>query len=203
MTLTRSRGSGPAPVLLALFDAPWAPLYVAAIFVFHPWLGYMAIAGGFVLTGLSWMNQRSTEGPLGASTLASLAAERQADNLKSEAELVQALGMSAAAYERLRLCRDRALVQGIAASDLTGRYAVLTRTVRLFLQSAMLGLAAWLVLRAELSAGAMIAASVLMGRALQPVEQAVAQWGVVTRAGQARTRLSGLLERSPPITDCP
>ncbi|WP_294984862.1 type I secretion system permease/ATPase [Tabrizicola sp.] len=187
-----------SPVLLALFDAPWAPVFVAAIFVFHPWLGWLAIFGGLVIVGLSWLNQQGTEAPLKGANLATLAADRQAENLKSDSELIQALGMSGAAFARLKLGRDRALAAGLAASDISGRYAVAIRTFRLFLQSAMLGLAAWLVLRQELSAGAMIAASILMGRALQPVEQAVGQWPVVTRARQARDRLSGLLAQTPP-----
>ncbi len=187
-----------SPVLLAIFDAPWAPLFAAAIFVFHPWLGYLAIGGGVIIVALSWLNQRSTDAPLQTANLASLSAERQAENLKSESELIQALGMSGAAFNRLKLRRDRSLDAGLAASDAAGRYGVLIKTFRLFLQSAMLGLAAWLVLRQELSAGAMIASSILMGRALQPVEQAVGQWSVVTRARQAKARLAELLANTQP-----
>ena len=195
-----------SPVALTVFDAPWAPVFVAAIFVFHPWLGFLALAGGLVIVGLSWRNQHATARPLQASNVASLAAERQAENLKQEAELVQSLGMAGAAFARLKARRDLALDTGLEASDAAGRYSVTIKTFRLFLQSAMLGLAAWLVLQQELSAGAMIAASVLMGRALQPVEQAVGQWSVVTRARQARTRLAGLLANAPPLpprTDLP
>jgi ATP-binding cassette, subfamily C, bacterial len=188
-----------SPVLLAIFDAPWAPVFIAAIFVFHPWLGVMAVAGGVVIVGLSLLNQRATERPLQAANLASHAAERQAENLKQESELVQSLGMAAAAFARLKTRRDEALDAGLMASDASGRYSVSIKTFRLFLQSAMLGLAAWLVLQQELSAGAMIAASILMGRALQPVEQAVSQWAVVTRARQAKARLSGLLSSVPPL----
>jgi ATP-binding cassette, subfamily C, bacterial len=187
-----------SPVLLAIFDAPWAPLFAAAIFVFHPWLGYLALGGGAVIVALSWLNQRSTDAPLQTANLASLSAERQAENLKSDSELIQALGMGGAAFTRLKLRRDRSLDAGLAASDASGRYSILIKTFRLFLQSAMLGLAAWLVLRQELSAGAMIAASILMGRALQPVEQAVGQWPVVTRARQAKARLGELLTTMPP-----
>ena len=189
-----------SPVLLALFDAPWTPLFIAAIFVFHPWLGWLAVAGGAFLILVSWINQRSTDAPLNAANLASLTSDRQAENLKSEAELVQALGMTGAAFQRWQGMRSRALAQGLDASDIAGRWSVLTKTFRLFLQSAMLGLAAWLVLRGDLSAGAMIASSILMGRALQPIEQAVGQWSTVTRARQARTRLAGLLGRTPPAT---
>ena len=187
-----------SPVLLAMFDAPWAPFFAAAIFVFHPWLGYLALGGGALIVALSWLNQRSTDAPLQAANLASLSAERQAENLKSDSELIQALGMSGAAFTRLRQRRERSLDAGLAASDASGRYGVLIKTFRLFLQSAMLGLAAWLVLRQELSAGAMIASSILMGRALQPVEQAVGQWPVFTRARQAKARLGVLLSMTPP-----
>lgn len=195
-----------SPVLLAIFDAPWAPFFAAAIFVFHPWLGYLALGGGLVIVLLSWLNQRSTDVPLQAANLAALAADRQAENLKSESELIQALGMGGAAFARLRLRRDKSLEAGLVASDASGRYSVLIKTFRLFLQSAMLGLAAWLVLRQELSAGAMIAASILMGRALQPIEQAVGQWPVVTKARQATGRLAGLLASTPvppPRTELP
>lgn len=187
-----------SPVLLALFDAPWAPVFIAAIFVFQPWLGALALAGGLVILVLSLANQHATDRPLQAANLAGLAAERQAENLKQEAELVQSLGMAAAAFARLKTRRDAALDAGLAAADSAGRYSVAIRTFRLFLQSAMLGLAAWLVLRQELSAGAMIAASILTGRALQPVEQAVGQWAVLSRARQAGTRLAGLLASVPP-----
>lgn len=186
-----------SPVLLALMDAPWAPVFAAAIFVFHPWLGWLALWGGLVIVAFSWLNQCSTKRPLQAATLASLAAEQQAENLKAESEVIQALGMTRAAFARLHRWREQALTAGLTASDASGRYSVLIRTFRLFLQSAMLGLAAWLVLRQELSAGAMIAASILMGRALQPVEQAVAHWPVLTRARQAEVRLGSLLSASP------
>jgi len=188
-----------SPVLLAIFDAPWAVVFIAAIFVFHPGLGVLALAGGVVIVGLSLLNQRATERPLQTANLAGLAAERQAENLKQESELVQSLGMAAAAIARLKIQRDSALDAGLMASDASGRYAVSIKTFRLFLQSAMLGLAAWLVLQQQLSAGAMIAASILMGRALQPVEQAVGQWAMVARARQAKARLSGLLSSVPPL----
>ncbi len=187
-----------SPVLLALFDAPWTPVFIAAVFVFHPWLGWLAVAGGGGLIAVSWINQRTTEAPLNAANIATLTSDRQAENLKSESELVQALGMTGAAFTRWQAARTRALQQGLAASDTAGRWSVLTKTFRLFLQSAMLGLAAWLVLRGELSAGAMIASSILMGRALQPIEQSVGQWPTVTRAAQAKARLADLLTRTPP-----
>lgn len=182
-----------SPLLLALFDAPWTPIFLAAIFAFHPLLGSLALAGGAVLVLVSWANQRMTEAPLQASNKAALRAEHEVQTQVAEAELVRALGMSRAGLARWQAHRSAALAEGLAASDIGGRWSTLARSFRLFLQMAMLGLAAWLVLRDEVTAGAMLAASVLMGRALQPLEQAIGQWPVLIRARQSRKRLAWLL----------
>lgn len=187
-----------SPVLSALFDIPWTPLYFAAIFIFHPWLGWLSVAGGAVLIALTAMNQRATREPLARTNAASLRAEMMSDAIKQEAEAVQALGMTQAAFDRWQTARGLALAQGILASDLVASFTVASRTFRLFLQSAMLGLGAYLVLQNVLSPGAMIACSILMGRALAPVEQAIGQWALVTRAQEGRARLVDLLTRVPP-----
>jgi ATP-binding cassette subfamily C protein len=187
-----------SPVLVALIDIPWTPLFLAAIFVFHPVLGYLSIAGGAAIVAIAVLNQTRTKGPITRTTAASLHADRMSELLKSEAETIRALGMSAAAFDRWQNARSTSLAEGISAADTGGTYATLSRTFRLFLQSAMLGLGAWLVLQGELSAGAMIAGSILMGRALSPIEQAVGQWATLTRARDARLRLSELLTRTPP-----
>lgn len=187
-----------SPVRLALLDAPWTPLFLAAIFVFHPVLGWLAVAGGAALVAVTWVNQRMTRAPLSAANLAAIEADSLARVHGAEAEALRGLGMQDTALSHWQAARSRALAEGLVASDLAGGWTVVTRTLRLFLQSAMLGLAAWLVLRDEISAGAMLAASILMGRALQPVEQAVGQWGLVSRAAQARDRLGGLLSQVPP-----
>ena len=186
-----------SPVLLALFDLPWTPFFIAAIFVFHAWMGYLAILGGVILIAMTVMNQQATKLPLNRANGATIAAERMAENLKAEAEVVQALGMQKAGFDRWQLARGRALAESISASDLGGTYSVATKTFRMFLQSAMLGLGAWLVLRGELSAGAMIAGSILMGRALSPIEMAVGQWAVVQRAQEGWNRLAELFTRVP------
>jgi ATP-binding cassette subfamily C protein len=187
-----------SPVLLAVFDAPWTPLFLAVIFVLHPLLGWLALLGGASLVAVTWVNQRMTEAPLAAASLAAAEADRDARAQAAEGEVLRALGMQEAAFARWQLARSRALRDGLAVADVSGGWAVVSRTLRLFLQSAMLGLAAWLVLLNEVSAGAMLAAAVLMGRALQPVEQAVGQWATVARARLARDRLAGLLTLTPP-----
>jgi ATP-binding cassette subfamily C protein len=186
-----------SPVMLALMDAPWTPLFIALTFVFHPWLGWLALGGGTVLVALALANQHLGETRSQSATLAAMAADRQADRLKHEAEGLRALGMTGAALAQWQAARDRALTDGLAASDLAGRFTVASRTFRLFLQSAVLGLGAWLVLRGELTPGAMIAGSILLGRALAPIEQAVGQWAVVQRAQEGWGRLAGLLSRVP------
>lgn len=186
-----------SPVLLAIFDIPWTPIFVAAIFVFHPYLGWLAVAGGIFLIIVTVLNQRMTLAPLNRTNNLTMVAERMSDMIKSESETVQALGMTGAAFDRWQKARGAALAESIAAGDLAGSFGGISKTFRVFLQSAMLGLGAWLVLKGELSAGAMIAGSILMGRALQPIEQAVGQWAVVTRAQEANRRLSDLLSRMP------
>lgn len=181
----------------ALIDMPWAPLYFAAIFIFHPLLGWLAIAGALVILGMALLNQRSTRHALQRANETTLLADRQADRMRAEAETLRALGMTGAAFARWQKTRSTALQENIAAGDSGGSWSAASRGFRLYLQSAMLGLAAWVVLQGELTAGAMIAASILMGRALQPIEQTVAQWPILTRTLEARARLADLLSRVP------
>jgi len=186
-----------SPVLLALFDIPWTPIFAAAIFIFNPLLGWLAVAGGVILVIVTILNQSSTKIPLTRANNATMAAERVSDALKNESETIQALGMTGAGFDRWQAARGVALRTSVEASDVAGGYSVASRTFRQFLQSAMLGVGAWLVLRGELTSGAMIAGSILMGRALAPIEQAVGQWAVVTRAQEGRRRLAELLSRQP------
>jgi ATP-binding cassette subfamily C protein len=185
-------------VLMAVFDIPWALLFFATIFVFHPVLGWASVVGGLVLVVVTVMNQRMTQGPINQANGNALRAELMSDQIKHEAESIQALGMVGAAFSRWQGARQQALGSTLEASDLTGTFTAVTKTFRLFLQSAMLGLGALLVLEGQLTAGAMIAASILLGRALAPIEQSIGQWGIVTRAQEANRRLSELLSRVPP-----
>lgn len=195
-----------SPVLLALFDIPWVPVFVAAIFVFHPYLGWMAVLGGVFLVIITLLNQWRTQEPLKRANAATLKGEMMSDTIKQEAEAVQALGMTGAAFDRWQVLRKAALVQAIAAADLGGVFSTISRTFRMLLQSLMLGVGAYLVLQQEMTSGAMIAASILLGRALQPIEVAIGQWAVVTRAQEGRARLAELLTRvppDPPVTELP
>ena len=187
-----------SPVLLALFDLPWTPFFVAAIFVFHPLLGFVAVAGGLILIVITVLNQTMTKRPIAETNLVTAAAERIADQIKSEAETVQSLGMRGAAFARWMAARRKATESSVLAGDRAGAFQTTSKTFRLFLQSAILGVGAWLVLQNQLTAGAMIAASILLGRALAPIETAVSQWAVAQRAQEGWGRLALLLSRVPP-----
>ena len=187
-----------SPVLIALFDIPWAPLFLAAIFIFHPLLGWLSVAGGVFLVVITVLNQIMTKNPLKTANAASLKGEMLSDAIKQEAEAVQALGMTNAAFDRWQVARQVALVQGIAAADLGGVFGTISKIFRQFLQSLMLGVGAYLVLQNELGSGAMITGSILLGRALQPIEMVIGQWALVTRAQEGRARLAELLTRVQP-----
>jgi ATP-binding cassette subfamily C protein len=186
-----------SPVHLAFFDIPWTPLFVAAIFIFHPVLGWLAIAGGVCLVIITFLNRGLTQGLLLQANMAATHVEQLGENLKAESETVQALGMQGAGTERWQKARGAALDASIKAADMGGIFTVTSRTFRLFLQSAMLGVGAYLVLQGQLSAGAMIASSILLGRALAPIEVLVGQWAVVQRAQEGWGRLAALLSAQP------
>ncbi|SOH92821.1 ATP-binding cassette, subfamily C [Monaibacterium marinum] len=186
-----------SPALFAFYDLPWTPVFLFAIFLFHPLLGWMAVAGGVVLIIATVLNQVLSKTPQRESLQASGQAEAFAEAVRRDAEVVQTLGMRGAVLGRWRQQRDVALATSIKAADVSGSFSTFSKTWRLFLQSGMLALAAYLVLQGELTPGAMIAGSILLGRALAPIEQAIAQWSLVQRARQGWTSLTQLLEATP------
>jgi len=195
-----------SPVLTALFDMPWTPIFLIAIAIFHPWLGMLAVVGGLLLVGVALFNQITTVGPVARANLATLRAERMAEQIRVEAELVRSLGMQDSTFSRWQILRDSSLRESVSASDLGGGFTVTSKTFRLFLQSAMLGLGAYLVLQQQLTPGGMIAASILLGRALAPIDMALGQWQVVQRAREGWQRLAELLSlvsEEPPRTALP
>ncbi|WP_146588471.1 type I secretion system permease/ATPase [Puniceibacterium confluentis] len=189
-----------SPVLMALFDMPWTPFFLFGIMLFHPWLGYLALAGGGTLIAIALVNQFVTRNPSLKSNTATFQSEKISDQIRGESEMVQAMGMRGDAFRRWQTARDASLKGQIASADLLGSFSTLTRTLRLLLQSAMLGLGAYLVLQNELTPGAMIAGSILMGRALAPIELAIGQWAVIERARKGWENLARLLSEVPPET---
>ncbi|WP_323716812.1 type I secretion system permease/ATPase [Paracoccus aminovorans] len=193
-----------SPVLMALFDLPWAPFFLAAVYIFHPLLGAVATAGLLILVVATVLNQWLSRESLQQAAIASQSAERMSDLYRDEGELIGSLGMRAAAFSRWQEARDRATEAAMQGSDRATGFTVFSRSFRLFLQSALLAAGAWLVLKQEVTPGAMIASSILMGRALAPIEQVVGGWSIVQRAQDGWNRLAELLSRRPaPIPRTP
>lgn len=188
-----------SPVLMALFDLPWAPLFLGAVYIFHPFLGAVATFGLVVLVGATVLNQWLGRESLQKATIAAQSAERTSDLYREEGELIGSLGMREATFRRWQSVRDRATEATVESQDRSTAFTVFSRTFRLFLQSALLAAGAWLVLHQEVTPGAMIASSILMGRALSPIEQVVSGWSLVQRAQDGWRRLSELLTRRPPV----
>ena len=186
-----------SPALFALIDIPWTPLFILAIFTFHPMLGWLALGGGALIVAIAITNRFMTYRPVGDATRKTLAGDALAATLREQGEAVHGLGMESAALARWQKLRDAALAAQIRSSDMTGGFGTLTKTLRFFLQSAMLALGAWLVLQNQMTAGAMIAASIMMGRALAPVEQTIAQWPLIQRARNGWRDLATFLSRIP------
>lgn len=186
-----------SPVLFAIFDMPWAPFFLVLIYAFHPWLGHLAVVGMLILVGITILNQLLTRKPEGEATVATLQGDAFAETIRQQGELIQALGMRGAALDRWSRLRDRAMRAQLLSSDRVSQFSTISKTLRFFLQSAMLGMGAYVVLRGEMSAGAMIAGSILLGRALAPVEQAIGGWPLLLRARTGWANLKQLLSTTP------
>lgn len=182
------------PVATAAFDIPWTPIYVLVAFMIHPALGALTIVGGVVLVTLAVLNERATRSRNREAFIAQSQAYASQEAAAANAEVVRALGMRGALRERQLADRRTGLDLSAKAQFTGGGYAAATRFTRMFLQSAALGLGAWLAVEKQISAGSIIAASVLLSRALQPIEQVVGAWAVV---GQARGALNNLIKLFP------
>ena len=187
--------SGPAP--FAVTDIPWTPIFTAAIFLFHPILGWVAVGGMLILIAMTFMNQWRSKRPNAESHMASAEAENLGEALRQNAEPVQALGMRGKGMARWRSLREKSLGKQIEASDTTASYTSGSKAMRFYLQSFMLAAGAYLVLQQEISPGMMIAGSILMGRALAPIEQGIGQWGLFQRAIRGWHALAEILEKTP------
>ena len=183
--------------LFAFFDAPWAPIYLIVITILHPWLGLFSLVGGLLLIALAWLTERATQKPLAEANTVGIQATNFAGNNLKNAEVIEAMGMLPAIRARWNVKHRRGLALQQVASDRAGAIGATTRFARLVQQSLILGLGALLVIKGELSPGGMIAASILMGRLLAPVEQAIGTWKNLVAARSAYGRLRSLLAAVP------
>lgn len=186
--------------LLAIFDAPWAPLFLIAIFLLDGTLGIFAMMAMLTLVALAWYNQRSTGSMMSDAGRLAAAAQDEATSRLRNLEIISALGMLGRFRERW-ITQQHRLRR--VSTDLGNRAALLgsaSRYARLVLQSGILGIGAWLVLNGQLTAGGMIAASILLGRALSPFELLISHWSSIAKAKESALRLSTLLTLRAPTT---
>ncbi|GGO60602.1 ATP-binding cassette, subfamily C [Roseovarius pacificus] len=186
-----------SPVLTAIMDMPWTPLFIAAIFIFHPVLGWVALAGALIIVVLALLNQVVTAYRVRMSQIATQRAHAFAEQAHEASEVALSQGMRDSLQTRYKRLRNLALRESMNANDWTGIFTSLTKAFRLFLQSAILGLGAYFVLQGELTPGSMIAGSILLGRALAPVEQAMGNWPVLQRARAGWKTLERFLSAVP------
>ena len=187
--LALCRGWLAGPGALALFDVPWVPIYLGVIFLLHPMLGWVAFLGAVALLGMTLLGEVLTAKSLKEAATAAMAAQRKADAIARNAEVADTMGMAPDLLRRWREdVAEAAPLQDRAATRATVLSGV-TKFIRLGLQLAVHGLGAWLTLRNDLTSGAAIAASIIMGRALAPVEMLIGSWKGLVAARQARGRL--------------
>jgi ATP-binding cassette subfamily C protein len=189
-------GAGP----IAIVDLPWIPVFLLICFLIHPWLGFAATVGGIVLFTMTLLTERASRAP--ARTAAQDAGVRSVmvEAGRRGGETIVAMGMAGSLAQRWARVNNRYIGAVARLSDVAGSFGSTSKVLRLLLQSLILGLGAYLVIKQELTAGAMIAASIMMGRALAPIETTIANWRAFVAARQSIRRLSEALTRAAPRT---
>jgi ATP-binding cassette subfamily C protein EexD len=187
-------GSG----LFAFFDAPWFPVYVGIMFMFHPLFGVVGIVSGIVMVALAYANEASTDSLMKEANNESIKASNSFQGSLRNAEVVAAMGMSEDIRRRQDALFNGVLERQAAASRKAGMWSGITKSFRLIVQSLTLGLGAYLALNQQISPGMMIAGSLLLGRALGPIDMLVGTWKGFSLARAQYSRLQELLDQIPP-----
>ncbi|KKX27083.1 type I secretion system permease/ATPase [Rhizobium sp. LC145] len=186
-------GQGPA----AFFDLPWMPFYLAICFAFHFWIGVTASVGAIALITMTALTDFLSRTPIREATRHGMVRSAAMEAGRRNAEVVRALGLQERLSMRWRQVNAAYLASNRRAGDVAGQFGAVSRSLRLILQSAILGVGAWLVVEQQVTAGVMIASSIMMGRALAPVDLAIGSWKPFLMARQSWDRLSGLLSMMP------
>lgn len=181
--------------LFAFFDTPWIPIYLAVMFMFHPWYGWMGVICALLLAGLAFVNEKMTQRLLQDANREHITATSFTSKGLRNAEVVASMGMLEPLCARWSARVNRALVLQGTASDRAGSIAAISKTFRQIVQSLVLGLGAYLAIQHEISAGLMIAGSILLGRALAPIDQLIGAWKGFIGARSQYARLQELLEK--------
>ena len=183
------RGFVSGPVLSGLFDLPWVPLYLGVLFMIHPWLGWLTIAGSCVVAALAWLSHRLAHAHMLRSLTGDAVARDFAERSQRNAEMILAMGMQDQISQTWRSLQDAALAQGQRAGNPAEVIGAISRAFRMLMQSGILTLGAYLVIEGQMSGGMIIASSILTGRALGPVDQVIAQWRAIGKAAESHRRL--------------
>jgi len=183
--------------LFAFFDAPWAPVYLLVIFMFSPWLGGFALLSSIALFSLAWATEMATRKPLAEAAMTAASAGNFATNNLRNAEVIEAMGMLDNLKRRWLVRQLKFLSLQNEASDKAAVISATTKATRIAVQSLMLGGGALLVIDGAMTPGSMIAGSILLGKALGPVELAIGIWKQLLSARTAYHRLEGLLQNNP------
>lgn len=189
------RGTIATPAIASIFDAPWTPVFLLASFLLHFWIGILAIVASAILVTLAWLNQRATTRKMELATAALAAAQNSQQAAATHGTTVKALGMTGAMVERQLGYRRLALANLISAQFAGSRLTASSRFFRLFIQSVALGIGALLAIAGDISAGAIIASSVLLSRALQPIESIIGAWSSLASARAAMERLARAFDK--------
>jgi ATP-binding cassette, subfamily C, bacterial len=181
---------GPA----AIFDLPWMPLFLVFVYVLHPTLGALTLGGAVVLTLLAILAELRTRKWSQATMAATIQRNAIADSNARNAEVLKAMGFAGRAVSRFAVANERHLEVQTQTSDISGTYGAVSRVLRMLLQSAVLGLAAYLTIKGELSAGAIIAATIASSRAMAPIDLAIGNWKHIVAARGAWKRITETVE---------
>lgn len=188
---------------MALFDLPWMPLFLIFVYVLHPMLGALTIAGAVVLTLLAIVTEVLTRRLSAGSHQAAIRRNAVADSNARNAEVLKAMGFAGRAVARFNQINEAHLSLQTRTSDISGTFGAVSRVLRMILQSAVLGLAAWLTIIGELSSGAIIAATIASARAMAPIDLAIGNWKQVVAAraawGRIRETVTALAGIEPPM----
>ena len=186
------------PGLLAFFDAPWMPLYIAVLFAFHWLIGLVAVISALILLGLAVWNELATQPDLKEANGHAVEAANQTQRNLRNAEAIEAMGMLPRLRTRWHERQAQQLALQSRASRRGGLISSSSKVFRQAMQSFVLGLGAYLAIRREISPGAIIAGSILMGRALAPLDQLIGSWRGFLSAREAYARVGDLLDVLPP-----
>lgn len=181
--------------LFAFFDAPWLPIYIAVMFMFHPWYGWVAVGSAIILLILAALNEKMTGKALAEANKENLGANLYTSKNLRNAEVIESMGMLNTLIHRWSGRQKNVLMLQSVASDKGGAIAAISKTFRMLIQSLILGLGAYLAINHEISAGLVIAGSVLLGRALAPIDLIIGSWKGFISARSQYNRLNEILDK--------